>query len=108
MLITVSILDDITANPNDTTAIAKALAACLNALWDLRTSRVLRSEIGLESGGNLLLSAAQMEEIRHKIESDPLTKGQYEQIKALADSASLEQENQRTAHSLPQVIIMSS
>ena len=83
--------DDITANPNDTTAIAKALAACLNALWDLRTSRVLRSEIGLESGGNLLLSAAQMEEIRHKIESDPLTKGQYEQIKALADSASLEQ-----------------
>ena len=84
-------MDDITANPNDTTAIAKALAACLNALWDLRTSRVLRSEIGLESGGNLLLSAAQMEEIRHKIESDPLTKGQYEQIKALADSASLEQ-----------------
>lgn len=71
-------MDDITANPNDTTAIAKALAACLNALWDLRTSRVLRSEIGLESGGNLLLSAAQMEEIRHKIESDPLTKGQYE------------------------------
>ena len=75
----------------DTTAIAKALAACLNALWELRLSRVLCSESNLESGGNILLSAAQMEEIRHKIESDPLTKGQYEQIKALADSASLEQ-----------------
>ena len=82
-------------NPDDTTIIAQALAACLNALWELRTSRVLRSEINLElnseSGGNLLLSAAQMEEICHKIESDPLTKSQYEQIKALADSASLEQ-----------------
>lgn len=83
----------------DTTAIAKALVACLNALWELRTSRALRSEINsqlnseinLESGGNLLLSATQMEEIRHKIESDPLSKNQYEQIKALADSASLEQ-----------------
>ena len=87
--------DDATANPDDTTAIAKALAACLNALWELRTSRVLRSEINSELnselGGNLLLSAAQMEEIRQKIESDPLTKDQYEQIKALADSASLEQ-----------------
>lgn len=83
--------DDTTANTNDTTVIAQALVACLNALWELRTSRVLRSEIDLESGGNLLLSAAQMEEIRHKIESDPLTKGQYEQIKALADIASLEQ-----------------
>ena len=94
---------DNSVNTDDTTAIAKALAACLNALWELRTSRVLRSainselnskinsEINLESGGNLLLSAAQMEEIRHKIESDPLTKNQYEQIKALADSASLEQ-----------------
>lgn len=75
----------------DTTAIAKALATCLNALWKLHISRVLCSESNLESGGNILLSAAQMEEIRHKIESDPLTKGQYEQIKALADSASLEQ-----------------
>ncbi len=74
-----------------TSTIAKALAACLNALWKLRISRVLHSESNLESGGNILLSAAQMEEIRHKIESDPLTKGQYEQIKALADSASLEQ-----------------
>ena len=74
-----------------TSTIAKALAACLNALWELRLSRVLCSESNLESGGNILLSAAQMEEIRHKIESDPLTKGQYEQIKALADSASLEQ-----------------
>ncbi|MFR5076250.1 MAG: hypothetical protein ACLTDG_12610 [Lachnospiraceae bacterium] len=101
-------MDDITANPNDTTAIAKALAACLNALWDLRTSRVLRSEIGLESGGNLLLSAAQMEEIRHKIESDPLTKGQYEQIKALADSASLEQRKSAYSALFAQVIIMSS
>lgn len=75
----------------DTTAIAKALATCLNALWKLHISRVLCSESNLESGGNILLSTAQMEEIRHKIESDPLTKGQYEQIKALADSASLEQ-----------------
>ena len=75
----------------DITAIAKALAACLNALWELRLSRVVCSESNLESGGNILLSAAQMEEIRHKIESDSLTKGQYEQIKALADSASLEQ-----------------
>ncbi len=83
--------DDTTANTNDTTAIAQALVACLNALWELHTSCVLRSEIDLESGGNLLLSATQMEEIRHKIESDPLTKDQYEQIKALADSASLEQ-----------------
>ena len=74
-----------------TSTIAKALAACLNALWELRLSRVLCSESNLESGGNILLSAAQMEEIRHKIESDPLTKCQYEQIKALADSASLEQ-----------------
>ena len=74
-----------------TSTIAKALAACLNALWELRLSRVLCSESNLESGGNILLSAAHMEEIRHKIESDPLTKGQYEQIKALADSASLEQ-----------------
>lgn len=75
----------------DITAIAKALAACLNALWELRLSRVVCSESNLESGGNILLSAAQMEEIRHKIESDSLTKGQYEQIKALADIASLEQ-----------------
>lgn len=75
----------------DITAIAKELAACLNALWELRLSRVLCSESNLESGGNILLSAAQMEEIRHKIESDSLTKGQYEQIKAVADSASLEQ-----------------
>lgn len=75
----------------DITAIAKELAACLNALWELRLSRVLCSESDLESGGNILLSAAQMEEIRHKIESDSLTKGQYEQIKAVADSASLEQ-----------------
>lgn len=75
----------------DITAIAKKLAACLNALWELRLSRVLCSESNLESGGNILLSAAQMEEIRHKIESDSLTKGQYEQIKAVADSASLEQ-----------------
>ena len=82
---------DNSENTDDTTAIARALAACLNALWELRTSRVLRSEVNSESGGNLLLSATQMEEIRHKIESDPLTKGQYEQIKALADSASLEQ-----------------
>ena len=74
-----------------TSTIAKALAACLNALWELRLSRVLCSESNLESGGNILLSAAHMEEVRHKIESDPLTKGQYEQIKALADSASLEQ-----------------
>mgnify|MGYP003092025681 FL=1 len=74
----------------DITAIAKELAACLNALWELRLSRVLCSESNLESGGNILLSAAQMEEIRHKIESDSLTKGQYEQI-AVADSASLEQ-----------------
>lgn len=74
-----------------TAVIAKKLAACLNALWELRLSRVLCSESNLESGGNILLSAAQMEEIRHKIESDPFTKGQYEQIKALADSASLEQ-----------------
>lgn len=75
----------------DITAIAKALTACLNALWELRLSRVLCSESNLESGGNILLSAAQMEKIRHKIESDSLTKGQYEQIKAVADSASLEQ-----------------
>lgn len=75
----------------DITAIAKALAACLNALWELRLSRVVCSESNLESGGNILLSAAQMEEIRHKIESDSLTKGQYEQIKVLADIASLEQ-----------------
>lgn len=75
----------------DTDAIAKKLAACLNALWELRLSRVLCSESNLESGGNILLSAAQMEEIRYKIESDQFTKGQYEQIKALADSASLEQ-----------------
>lgn len=75
----------------DITAIAKELAACLNALWELRLSRVLCNESNLESGGNILLSAAQMEEIRHKIESDSLTKGQYEQIKAVADSASLEQ-----------------
>ena len=75
----------------DITAIAKELAACLNALWELRLSRVLCSESNLESGGNILLSAAHMEEIRHKIESDSLTKGQYEQIKAVADSASLEQ-----------------
>lgn len=75
----------------DTAAIAKKLAVCLNALWELRLSRVLCSESNLESGSNILLSAAQMEKIRHKIESDPLTKGQYEQIKALADSASLEQ-----------------
>lgn len=75
----------------DITAIAKALAACLKALWELRLSRVVCSESNLESGGNILLSAAQMEEIRHKIESDSLTKGQYEQIKALADIASLEQ-----------------
>ena len=75
----------------DITAIAKALTACLNALWELRLSRVLCSESNLESGGNILLSAAQMEKIRHKIESDSLTKGQYEQIKVVADSASLEQ-----------------
>ena len=82
-----------------TDTIAQALATCLNALWALRTSRVLRSEINselnseinLESGGNILLSAARMEEIRHKIETDPFTKNQYEQIKALADSVSLEQ-----------------
>ena len=75
----------------DIAAIAKELAVCLNALWELRLSRVLCSESNLEFGGNILLSAAQMEKIRHKIESDPLTKGQYEQIKVLADSASLEQ-----------------
>lgn len=85
------ITSDNSGNADDTAAIAKALATCLNALWELRLSRVLCSESNLESGGNILLSAAQMEEIRHKIESDPLTKGQYEQIKALADSASLEQ-----------------
>lgn len=85
------ITSDNSGNADDTAAIAKALATCLNALWELRLSRVLCSESNLESGGNILLSAAQMEKIRHKIESDPLTKGQYEQIKALADSASLEQ-----------------
>ncbi len=70
---------------------AKALAACLNALWDLRTSRVLRSEIHQKTGGNILLSAEQMEEVREKIDKDPLTKKQYEEIKKIADTANLEQ-----------------
>ena len=44
--------------------VAEALAGCLNALWELRTSRVLRSETEKEAGGNILCSAKQMEEIR--------------------------------------------
>lgn len=73
--------------------VAEALAGCLNALWELRTSRVLRSETEKEAGGNILCSAKQMEEIREKIENDPLIKEQYQKIKEIADSASLEQRN---------------
>ncbi len=73
--------------------VAEALAGCLNALWELRTSRVLRSETEKEAGGNILCSAKQMEEIREKIENDPLIKEQYQKIKKIADSASLEQRN---------------
>lgn len=60
---------------------------------ELRTSRVLRSETEKEAGGNILCSAKQMEEIREKIENDPLIKEQYQKIKEIADSASLEQRN---------------
>ena len=70
---------------------AEALVECLNALWELRTSRVLRSETNEKSDGNLLCSEKQMEEIRERIENDPLIAEQYQKIKEIADSASLEQ-----------------
>lgn len=71
--------------------IAAALADCLNALWELRMSRHLRSEMKKEAGGNILCSASHMEEIREKIKSDPLAAKQYQKIKEIADGATLEQ-----------------
>lgn len=70
---------------------AAALADCLNALWELRSSAVLRSETGGADGGNILCNAEQMEEIRKKIDTDPLTEMQYQKIKEEADRASLEE-----------------
>lgn len=74
-----------------TNGIAEALVDCLNALWELRISCVLRSEIKEKSDGNIFCSAKQMEEIRKRIETDSLINEQYKKIKEIADSASLEQ-----------------
>lgn len=70
---------------------AAALADCLNELWVLRKSCVLRSETRKELGGNILCSVSQMAEIREKIQRDPFAAGQYQKIKEIADGASLEQ-----------------
>ncbi|MBQ8638617.1 MAG: heparinase II/III family protein [Lachnospiraceae bacterium] len=67
---------------------AAALTDCVNCLQELRFSRVLRSDMDTDS--SLLLTAKQMEALRHKVESDPIAAGEYRKIQEIADRVTLE------------------
>lgn len=69
--------------------LAKEIINCQNALREVKFSQVLRSE--LEKDFNIFISEEELETIRHGIKEDSVIKEQYEQIRSIADEATLEQ-----------------
>lgn len=72
---------------------AKAVVKCFDAYDAFRKSRVLKSD--LSPNQTLFYSWEEWENLKEEIQTDAIKKEVYQQIKALADSHSLEEINQK-------------
>lgn len=68
--------------------LGKTIVQCFNKIKDFRFSRILRTDI--DPSATLYMTEKNLQELKETVEKDTLIKEQYEQIKKLADSYSLD------------------